>query len=143
VGYVLGKHLGPPSVQVSSIGHLVPNVAYKECPYGSPFLKHFCPHKPLLNPCDIRLGFLLVNLEVLTKSSLQVLESPNDQHHADGSVECCCIDASKEPIGDDSNATCLNASHTSRGVALVLIHPQVASQGTGVVNIYDADKAMY
>jgi hypothetical protein len=37
------------------------------------------------------------------KSSMQVLESSNDQDHADGNVECRGIDASGENIGDDSN----------------------------------------
>jgi hypothetical protein len=45
-------------------------------------------------------------------SSLQVvLESSNDQDHADGNVECRGTDASKE-AGDDSNVNCLNGSHT-------------------------------
>jgi hypothetical protein len=43
--------------------------------------------------------FLSANQE----SSLQVLESFNDQDHTDGNVECRGIDVSEEAIGDDSN----------------------------------------
>jgi hypothetical protein len=76
------------------------------------------------------------------KSSLQVLESPNDQHHADGNVECRCIVASEQATGDDSNVICSNASLALHGVAQVATHSQVASQGTGVINVHDAEAAM-
>jgi hypothetical protein len=74
---------------------------------------------------------------------MQDLESSNDQDPADGNVKCRSNDASKEAIGDDSHVTCLSAPHTSHGVAQVAIHSQVASQSTGVVNIHNADMAMY
>jgi hypothetical protein len=76
-------------------------------------------------------------------SSMQVLESSNDQNHADGKVESRGIDASKEAIGDDSRVVRLHAPRASHGVAQVAIHSQVASQGTGVVNVHNADMAMY
>jgi hypothetical protein len=69
---------------------------------------------------------------------LQVLDSSNDQDHADGNVESSGID------GDDGNAICFNAPRASHGVANVTIHSQVTYQGTGVVNAYyNADMAMY
>jgi hypothetical protein len=34
---------------------------------------------------------------------MQVLESPNDEDHADGNVESRGIDASEEAIGEESN----------------------------------------
>jgi hypothetical protein len=37
------------------------------------------------------------------KSSLQLLESSNDQDHAHCKVECPAIDASGEATGEDSN----------------------------------------
>jgi hypothetical protein len=40
-----------------------------------------------------------------------VLESSNDQDHPDGNVECRDTEASKEAVVDDSNITCLDASH--------------------------------
>jgi 3-dehydroquinate dehydratase len=58
-------------------------------------------------------------------------------------VECHGIDASEEAFWDDSNAICLNAPRASHGVAQVAIHSQVASQRTGVVEVHNADMAMY
>jgi hypothetical protein len=46
-------------------------------------------------------------------------------------------------MGDDSNAITLNGSGTSHGVVQDLIYSQVASKGTVVVNIQNADVAMY
>jgi hypothetical protein len=74
---------------------------------------------------------------------LQVLESSSDQDHADGNVKCRGIDASEEAVGDDSNVICFSASCASAGVAQVTIHSQVAYQGTGVLNVHNADMAMY
>jgi hypothetical protein len=45
------------------------------------------------------------------KPSLQVLDSSNDQDHAEGNVECPGIDASEEAVGDRSNVI-LCTSHT-------------------------------
>jgi hypothetical protein len=42
-------------------------------------------------------------LSAQQKSSMQVVESSNDQDHAEGNVEHCSIDAFEEVIGDDSN----------------------------------------
>jgi hypothetical protein len=74
--------------------------------------------------------------------SLQVvLESSNDRDHADGNFECCGTDASEEAFGDDNNIICLNGSRVSQcdshGVAQVAIHSQVASQGAGIVEVYN------
>jgi hypothetical protein len=41
------------------------------------------------------------------------------------------------------NVVCLNGSHVSPGVARVLIHSQVATQGTGAVNVHLAEMATY
>jgi hypothetical protein len=65
------------------------------------------------------------------KSSSQVLESSNNQDHADGNDECCGIGAPEKAIGVDGNVICLNATRTSHRVAQVAIHSQVASQGGG------------
>jgi hypothetical protein len=46
-------------------------------------------------------------------------------------------------MGDDSNAISLNGSGTSHGVVHDLIYSQVASKGTGVVNVQNPDVAMY
>jgi hypothetical protein len=70
---------------------------------------------------------------------MQVLES-NDKDHAHGNVKRHGIDASKEAMGDDSNVICLHAPH---GVAQGASHSQLASQGTRVVNVHNADMAMY
>jgi hypothetical protein len=51
--------------------------------------------------------------------------------------------ASGEARGNDSNVAYLNAPSGSHGVAQVAIHLQVASQEPGVVNIQNADTAMY
>jgi hypothetical protein len=67
-----------------------------------------------------------------TSSFWVVWESSNDQDHADGNVECRCTAASGEVIGNDMNAICLSASRASHVVAHVVIHSQVASQGTGI-----------
>jgi hypothetical protein len=63
--------------------------------------------------------------------------------HAHGTVECRVIDASEETIGDDSKLICFNAPCVSHGVAQVVIHSQVASQATGVVNVHNADMTMF
>jgi hypothetical protein len=47
------------------------------------------------------------------KSSMQVLGASIDLDHADGSVECCGVDAFKESIGDESSVICLNAPQTT------------------------------
>jgi hypothetical protein len=49
--------------------------------------------------------------------------------------KCRDTDASREGVGDDSNAACLNGSRETGGVAQAAIHSQVASQGTGAVNV--------
>jgi hypothetical protein len=49
----------------------------------------------------------------------------------------------KRPNSGDSNVACLNAPRVSHGVSQVVIHSQVASQAPGVVNVHDADMAMY
>jgi hypothetical protein len=74
---------------------------------------------------------------------MQFLESSHDQDREDRNVRRCDIEASVEAIGDDSNVNCFNSSSTSRGAARVAIHSQVASQGTGVVNVQHADFVMY
>jgi hypothetical protein len=66
-----------------------------------------------------------------------------DLDHADGNVERCSIDAWEEAIGDDSNVICLDAPLASHGVAQFPIHSRVASQGTGLVNVHNADMAVY
>jgi hypothetical protein len=71
------------------------------------------------------------------------LESSSDQGHADGNVERHGIDASEEATRDASNVICFNAPQVSYGVAQSSIHSQVASQETGVVNVHNADLAMY
>jgi hypothetical protein len=43
----------------------------------------------------------------------------------------------------DSNVISLNASSLSHGVTQVRMHSQVASQGTGVFSVNNADKSMY
>jgi hypothetical protein len=45
-------------------------------------------------------------------------------------------------IGDDSKVICLNAPCVSHCLAQAAIHLQVASQGTGVVNVHNTDMAM-
>jgi hypothetical protein len=70
---------------------------------------------------------------------LQVLQFSNDQDHTDGLVERCST--GEEAIGDDSNVFWLHALSVSHGVAQV-IHSQVASQGTGLLNVCNADMAM-
>jgi hypothetical protein len=49
----------------------------------------------------------------------------------------------KRPNSGDGNVVYLNAPRVSHGVSQVVIHPQVASQATGVVNVHDADMVMY
>jgi hypothetical protein len=73
------------------------------------------------------------------KSSMQPLESSNDQDQANGNVERRGIDASEEAIGDGSDELCLNAPRASQ----VANNSQVASQGTGVMNVQTATMAMY
>jgi hypothetical protein len=58
-------------------------------------------------------------------------------------VECRGIVASKEAVGNDSIVICLNAPCAAHGVAQVTIHSQVASQGTEVVMVHNADTVMY
>jgi hypothetical protein len=58
--------------------------------------------------------------------------------HADENVECHSIGASEEAVGDASHVICSNASHASHGQARIAIHSQVASKGTGVVNVHNA-----
>jgi hypothetical protein len=71
---------------------------------------------------------------------MQVVQSSNDQDHADGNVERHSIDASEKAAGDDSNVLCLNASCASNGVAPNSDSlSRVACQGTGVVNVHKAD----
>jgi hypothetical protein len=75
-----------------------------------------------------------------TPSFQVVLESLNDQDHADGHAECA--DASAEAGGDDSNAICSSGTGASHSVAQANIHSQVTSQGTGAVksrNMYVCD----
>jgi hypothetical protein len=74
---------------------------------------------------------------------LQVLGSSNDRHHADGNVECSGIDASEEANGGDSKLIRLKAPRALHGVAQVAATLQVASQGTGVVNVHNVDMALY
>lgn len=76
------------------------------------------------------------------KCSLQVLESSNNQDHADGRVEGRDTDASEKAIGSESNVACLHASNESH-VAQVAIRSQDASQGTVVFNALSADLAMH
>jgi hypothetical protein len=45
-------------------------------------------------------------------------------------------------IGDDSKVICFNATCVSHCLAQAAIHLQVASQGTGVVNVHNTDMAM-
>jgi hypothetical protein len=75
--------------------------------------------------------------------SLQVLESSSDRDHADGNVECRCTCAAEEVGDGDSNAICLNAPRASHGVAQVTFRLQVASQGTGRVNVRNSDMTTY
>lgn len=43
------------------------------------------------------------------------------------------------PVGSDSNVTRFKGSRVSHGVAQAAIHSQVAPQGTGVVDVHNAD----
>jgi hypothetical protein len=61
--------------------------------------------------------------------------SKQNQDHTVGNVECRSNDASGEAVDDDSNVICLHASCVSTAVAQFAIHSQIASQGTGVVNV--------
>jgi hypothetical protein len=61
----------------------------------------------------------------------------------DGNGECRGTDASQDVLGSDSNVTGLNGLCASHGVAQVAIHSQVTSKETGVVNVHNADMAMY
>jgi hypothetical protein len=74
---------------------------------------------------------------------MQVLESSNDQHCADGNADRHGIGASKEAIGDDSNGTPLSGSCAPHDVAQVAIHSRVASQWTGGINVQVTDMATY
>jgi hypothetical protein len=74
---------------------------------------------------------------------MQVLESSNDQHCADGNADHHGIGASKEAIGDDSNGTRLNGSCAPHNVAQVAIHLRDASQWTGGINVHITDMAIY
>jgi hypothetical protein len=63
------------------------------------FCKHSCLQQPLLNPryilAELLFAILFAILSSEQTSSLQVvLESSNDQDHADGNAECRCPDAS-------------------------------------------------
>jgi hypothetical protein len=78
-----------------------------------------------------------VLLSAAQKSSMQVLESSNDPAHADGNIERGSIDASEEANGDISNVIGLNAPRSPHGEAQVVVHSQVASEGTGAVNIHN------
>jgi hypothetical protein len=77
------------------------------------------------------------------KSRMRVLDCSNDQNLADGNVECRVSDVSAESICDDSNVIWLNALRASHGVEQVAIHSQVASQWIAIVNVHNADTAMY
>jgi hypothetical protein len=57
--------------------------------------------------------------------------------------KCFSWHTSEEAIGNDCNVICLNALRASHGVAQVVIHSQVAPQGTGVVNVHNVDMAMH
>jgi hypothetical protein len=46
-------------------------------------------------------------------------------------------------INDVLQVGSLTGPHTPHGVAQTTIHAQIASQGTGVVNVHDVDMAMY
>jgi hypothetical protein len=52
------------------------------------------------------------------------------------SQKLACGDA----VGSVSNIICLNGS---RSIAKAVIRSQVASQETGIVNVHNADMAMY
>jgi hypothetical protein len=71
-----------------------------------------------------------------------VLESSNDQDHADANGDCHGSDASGEAVGSDSNELCFKGLqcklHAWKGVAQIAIHSQDASQGTGVDNVHGA-----
>jgi hypothetical protein len=71
------------------------------------------------------------------------MESSNAQGHAGGNVEHLGIDASEEAISNGSVTCLIDASHPSHGVAQVAIHSQVASRGTGAVNVHDAYMVLY
>jgi hypothetical protein len=101
------------------------------------FSKHYC----LQCHCDIHATCILDLCKFPSAeqtSILQVvLESSND--HANGNVECCGTDASREAMVDDSNMICFMVQ--ARHIILCTIHSQVASQGTGVV--HSADMAIH
>jgi hypothetical protein len=71
-----------------------------------------------------------------------VLESSSDQDHAVGNAECRSNDAPGKAVGSDSNVFVLNGSRASHGVAQVTIHLQIASKGTVVVDVYNANMVM-
>jgi hypothetical protein len=77
-------------------------------------------------------------------STLQMaVESLNNTDHADENGKWRGNSASGKTVGSDSNVTLLDGQHVLLGVARVPIHSQVASQGTAVDNVHDADTAMY
>jgi hypothetical protein len=63
--------------------------------------------------------------------------------HANGNGDSYTNGASGDAVGSDSNITPLNGPHTTHAAALVMIHSQVASQGTEVVNVHVADMVIY
>jgi hypothetical protein len=93
-----------------------------------------------------------------------ILECSNDQDNADGnawwqwpipspvwflsipffSCECRNDDASGEAIGSNNNVIRRNGSSESHahGVVQAVIHSKVASQGTAVANVHNADMVM-
>jgi hypothetical protein len=96
--------------------------------------RHDCRQKPLINPCYIHIGLCFGKLlSAEQKSSFQILESSNDQDHADGNFERLSIVAFLEAFGDDSNLICSHDPHASHGVTQDAIHSHIASQGIGAV----------
>jgi hypothetical protein len=80
----------------------------------------------------IHIGLVLIIFQRLNRN--QICRFSNDQDHADGHV-----DVSEGAIGNYCNVICLNASPASHGVSQHTIHSQVASKGTGAVNVDTVD----
>jgi hypothetical protein len=101
-----------------------------------------CLQNPLLNPRYKGIGHLVVTWSgAEQKSSLQLLEFSHDEDHSDGNVECRGVGASEGGLRWRQQRTCLKGARASQGATQVPIHSQVASHGTGVVNVHIADMA--
>jgi hypothetical protein len=70
-------------------------------------------------------------------------EESGTKNHAHGTYEQQGNGASGDVLGSYSNGHSLNGPRGSLGVAQTAIHSQVASQGTNIVKVHDADLAIH